>query len=40
LIESIVLSLYLVVLWLFSQPFFFSLLDELQKKLQNPLLKI
>ena len=32
LIKSIVLSLYLVVLWLFSQPFFFSLFCRVANK--------
>ncbi len=31
LIKSIVLSLYIVVLWLFSQPFFFSIFREVAK---------
>ena len=36
LIKSIVLSLYLVVLWLFSQPFLFSLSGRVAKKVANP----
>ena len=39
LIKSIVLSLYLVVLWLFSQPFLFSLSGQVAKKVAKTYIK-